>query len=445
MCTCIWLQVCLVDNYGRVSAYDLQTGKPVGESGLAPVPWPAGLEKLNLTTSAGQIVGAVPRESSSAAAIATAACLLDPLPLLLVCAEDGVMTAIYTRPSCLKGQVAFMLMNWNAQQLPCAVTSVAFSFNECDQVNAEGVRSDPHQTPTALVTGDATGVVKVWPLAALLDALHITPVPIAVSASHTTGLESDEENMPPEPLAPGQKPVRRCDMLLKLQAQEATAHRGVAPPLSHILATVYPASCLLGHVEGVRSVAILGTCKTKAIVSIGDDHRVLLWSFGGVYLGALMRRDPSEPGLHTFLTSLELPSLFPPAPPAPSVSLALQHDGNVTAVSHIIPNAMSSGGSIDELSAALAEEFALVDPIAILHAHDHDVPPTDPFGLVADAKVAPTVPPSEALAKFASLTIETRGSVISFNVPTPHPATVGTLYLFTSLHVDGLVEKTCAC
>ncbi len=423
------MQVWLIDNYGRASAYDLQTGKPAGECTLAPVPWPPGLETLNLSTSAGNVLGTSPRESTLAAATATAACLLDPLPLLLVCAEDGVMTAYYTRPSSLKGQVAFMLINWNAQQLPCAVTSVTFSFNECDQVHADGsgVRCDLNQTPTALVTGDAAGVVKVWPLAALLDSLHITPVPVSVPASHTTGLESDEENMPPERVIPGQKSVRRCDILLKLQEQVSSTgiHTGVTgtPPLSHILATVYPDSCLLGHVEGVRSVAIVGTAKTKAIVSIGDDHRVLLWSLGGVYLGALMRRDPSEPGLHAILTSTSLPSLFPPAPPAPSVMLALQHDGDATLLSQPIKHTATSGGPSDELAAALAQEFALVDPIAILHAHDNDVPPKDPFGLVADAHVAPAAPLSETQPNLASLTIETRGSVIGFNTPTPHPAT----------------------
>jgi hypothetical protein len=348
---------------GLAIGFDMETGKSAGV--FPPVTWPEQLVQHELRTSRGDIVGHTPRHLAplppSVAAVvgsaatsptrtraqggdpieATAVLVLAPFPLVMVAMEDGVMTAFWTRPARLAGQVAFMLLNWNAQRQLVAVTSMAWAT-----VN---------NTLRVLVTGDTAGVVKLWPaVQELVSSCGAEPVRIpsvlpepslatrlahdgadtwtaTVTATAAASVASSPAKEVVNELP--KRVTRRCDVLAEWSRHAQAAHHNASPTastrsssnqaqLAHTMATVFPSQCLLGHVESIRTVTVLGD--PAVVVSIGNDYRVVLWAITGEYIGALLRRDWSEPALQVALTSATLPSLYAlPPPPSPHEESAM--------------------------------------------------------------------------------------------------------------------------
>jgi WD40 repeat protein len=235
-------------------------------------------------------------DRSTAVGGASSIIFLHPYPYMLVASgndKDGRICAFFVRPSRRRDQLAFVLRNRDAGRNPCAVSSMSFDAKA--------------QT---LYTGDSQGVIKSWSLSSILSELGEIPIILAQSVQPLPVAATPKNGMNQEVDAP--KPVRRAQLLIdwanqrygirgaRLTASQAAALQSCAPLAQPLgvselsrggMGAARPSAVMMGHVATVRSLEYFAAAALTSaselgggvLVSVGADHRVLVWSPEGLF------------------------------------------------------------------------------------------------------------------------------------------------------------------
>ena len=209
------------------------------------------------------------------AEVMSAVAFLDPHPLLVVGDEGGVLTAYFTRPSVIKGEVAFSLViGRDTDDLVGGVTVLRWDNDDGRQV---------------LWVGNIHGQVLSYALHGLI-AQAISDMEAHAKDQYTRRLDGGPSQMSSPKLSPltlhsplpTTRPGRRNARRQSLSLAQCPY---VSPAILRQVAELQPSACFQAHPNAVSSITVVR--EPRAVVTTARMHHVKVWSDAGELLGLM--------------------------------------------------------------------------------------------------------------------------------------------------------------